>query len=73
MRDFLGMTNAVKAQIIVAINALLAFLQTFGITLSNEQQGALLVLVNALLGLWVGLTYTNSHKRKVEYDRGAPG
>lgn len=58
------MTNATKAQIIVVVNAIFAFLQTFGIDMTDEQEGATLVLVNALLGLWVGLTYNYSHKRK---------
>jgi hypothetical protein len=60
------MTNAVKAQIIVVVNAILALLQAFHINLSPGQQGAILVLVNAVLALWVGLTYSYSHKRTEE-------
>lgn len=63
MQRIATMTNATKAQIIVVINALFAFLQAFGVDLTDEQQGAILVLINALLGLWVGLTYNSSHKR----------
>lgn len=59
----IAMTNATKAQIIVVTNALIAFLQAFGIDFTDEQQGALIVLVNAVLGLWVGLTYDLSRKR----------
>lgn len=63
MNRFATMTNATKAQIIVVINALLALLQSFGVDLTDQQQGAILVLVNAGLGLWVGLTYKDSVKR----------
>jgi hypothetical protein len=64
MQTFLGMTNAVKAQIIVVINALLALLEEFGLNLTDGQQTAIIVLVNAVLALWVGLTYSYSHKRQ---------
>jgi hypothetical protein len=60
----MNMTNATKAQIIVVINALLALLQAFHVNLSPGQQGAILVFINAVLALWVGLTYTYSHKRE---------
>jgi len=57
------MTNALKAQIIVAINAILGLLQVFGVNMTDEQQGAIIVVANAILALWVGLTYSQSHKR----------
>lgn len=63
MRNFLVMTNATKALIIGVVNAVLGLLQVFGVMLSDAQQGAILVLVNALLALWVGVTFTYSHKR----------
>lgn len=63
MQYFAEMTNATKAQIIVLINAIFALLQAFGVDFSDEQQGATLVLVNAVLALWVGLTYQSSRKR----------
>jgi hypothetical protein len=63
MRNFLVMTNAVKALIIVVINAVLGLLTSFGVNLSDKQQAAIIALVNAILGLWVALTYTYSHKR----------
>jgi hypothetical protein len=63
MNGLATMTNATKAQIIVVINALLALLQSFGVDLTDEQQGAILILINAGLGLWVGLTYKDSTKR----------
>lgn len=64
MQYFAEMTNATKAQIIVLINAIFALLQAFGVDFSDEQQGATLVLVNAVLALWVGLTYQYSRKRQ---------
>lgn len=64
MQSFAEMTNATKAQIIVLINAIFALLQAFGVDFSDEQQGATLVLVNAVLALWVGLTYQYSRKRQ---------
>jgi hypothetical protein len=64
MERLLVMTNATKAQIIVFINAIFGLLQAFGIDFTDEQQGAVLVVVNALLALWVGLTYADSHKRE---------
>lgn len=67
MNRFLSMTNATKAQIIVVVNAVFALLVTFGIDLSDGQQGAIVVLVNAILSLWVGTTFTHSHKRETDY------
>lgn len=63
MNTFLTMTNAVKAQIIVAINAVFALLTAFNVELSDKKEGAIIVLVNAILALWVALTYQYSHKR----------
>lgn len=57
------MTNAVKAQIIVAINAFMGLLDAFGVDMSDKQKSAVVVFVNAVLALWVLLTYKNSHKR----------
>jgi hypothetical protein len=66
MNKFLVMTNAVKAQVIAVINAFLTVLLLFGVTLSEDQKGAILLFVNAILALWVSLTYQYSHKRKAE-------
>lgn len=63
MSRFLEMTNAVKAQIIVAINAFMGLLDAFGVDMSDKQKSAVVVFVNAVLALWVLLTYKNSHKR----------
>lgn len=57
------MTNAVRAQIIVAVNALLALAANFGVGVSSNQAGAISLAVNAVLGVWVALTYKNSPKR----------
>lgn len=66
MNAFITMTNATKAQIIVFINAIFAVLQAFGVDFTDEQQGAILVLINAIIALWVGLTYKSSFKRTSE-------
>jgi hypothetical protein len=57
------LTNAVKAAIISAVNAVLALLAAFGAGFSDAQNGAIIVAVNALLGLWVAVTYKNSPTR----------
>ncbi len=57
-------SNATKAQAIIAINALMAVLVEFGIDLSEKQQAAIAILVNALLSLYIGLTFKQSGKRK---------
>ena len=58
----LGVTNAVKAQIIALLNALVGVAIAFE-WLSEGQAGAVLVALNAILSLLVGLTYQYSHKR----------
>lgn len=59
----LTMTNATKAQIIIAVNAIIALLMAFGIDFTDEQQGAIVAALNAALGLWVAFTYDRSKKR----------
>jgi len=56
-------TNATKAQVIVVVNTVVALLVSFGLNLSNEQMAAITAAVNAILSLWVGLTYKDSPKR----------
>ena len=63
MKKLLLITNATKANIIAVVNAALALLVNFGVTLSDGQQAAVVGAVNAVLVLWVGLTYTQSAKR----------
>lgn len=57
------MTNAVRAAIIAAVNAVLSLLLAFGVGVSDAQVAAIGVTVNALLGLWVALTYKDSPTR----------
>lgn len=57
------MTNAVRAAIIAAVNAVLSLLLAFGVGVSDAQVAAIGVTVNALLGLWVALTYKDSPAR----------
>ena len=58
-----ALTNATKAQIITALNALLALGITFHVVLTAVQLGAIDVAANAVLSLVVGLTYTQSALR----------
>lgn len=62
------MTNATKAQIIVAINSLLMLAIAFDIALTEAQVGAIGVAANAVLSLYVGLTYKDSPARDPQYD-----
>ena len=57
------LTNAQKAAIIVFVNALLSTAVVFGLPLSEVQFGALDLLVNTALGLYVALTYKLSPRR----------
>lgn len=56
-------TNAAKAQVILAVNAVVALLIAFHVVLTAPQLGAVDVAVNAVLSAFVALTYTQSHKR----------
>ena len=62
------MTNAVRAQIIVLVNAGLAMLVSFGVNVTDGQQAAIQGGVNALLGLWVAMTYHTSPYREIDPD-----
>ena len=57
------MTNAVKAGIIAAINAALGLAVALGAPLTDVQTGAMLALGNAVLSLFVLVTYKDSPKR----------
>jgi uncharacterized membrane protein len=59
-------TNATKAQVITVVNALLGLLVAFDVALTTAQQGAITVAANAILSLWVVLTYKDSPKRVPE-------
>jgi hypothetical protein len=59
-----GLTNANKAAVIVAVNALLILIQAFfPEAMSDQQRTALEGFVNAVLGAWVAFTYKDSPKR----------
>jgi hypothetical protein len=57
------LTNAVKANLIAVLNALLIAATLFGLDLSDEQVLAIMGVANALGVLAVGLTYKDSPKR----------
>jgi hypothetical protein len=60
------MTNATKANIIAAINAVLACAMLFGLPVSDVQVGGIGIAVNAVLAVFVGLTFKSSPKRLPE-------
>ena len=57
------LTNASKAQIIAVVNGMLGLVIAFGVTMTDAQQVSITTLVNAVLALWVGLTYKASPRR----------
>ena len=63
LKQIVQTTNASKAQLILAINAVFAALVVFHVALTQAQIGAVDLAVNAVLSLFVGLTYTQSSKR----------
>lgn len=62
------MTNATKANVIAAVNAALTLIVSFGANVSDGQQAAITGAVNAILVLWISLTYTQSAKRIPDQD-----
>jgi hypothetical protein len=58
-----NMTNATKALVIAFVNAGLALVSAFGVSLSDAQSAAVITFVNAGLALWIALTYKDSSKR----------
>lgn len=60
------MTNALKAQIIVSVNALLGLIVLFGVPLTTQQQAGITLFVNSVLAIYVGMTYKRSPKRLPE-------
>jgi hypothetical protein len=66
-------TNAVKAQVIAALNAALGVLAAFNVaSLTDTQKGALLAAVNVVFGLIVAVTYKSSVKRVPDPPAVAP-
>lgn len=73
-REGYTLTNATKANIIAVVNAALSLALLFGLPLTEQQFGGIMVLVNAVGILVVGLTYKNSAKRVPEIpDEPQPG
>ncbi len=60
------MTNATKALMIALLNSGLSLLVSFGFTLTDAQTAAVTGFANALLAVWVAVTYQNSPKRKAD-------
>ena len=56
-------TNAQRAAIVAAANAVLSVSVLLGVPLSADQAAGIGVAVNALLGVWVTFTYKDSPKR----------
>lgn len=63
LSQLLTITNATKAQIISAINAIFGVLIAFNVVLSQSQLGAIDIAANAVLSLFVAITYTASSMR----------
>ena len=63
MNAIQNMTNATKALVIAFLNAGLALLTAFGLSLSADQVAAIVAFANTGLALWVALTYRDSPKR----------
>jgi hypothetical protein len=57
------LTNATKANLIAALNAVLVCATLFGLDLTDAQVVAVMGVANALGVLVVGLTYKDSPKR----------
>ena len=63
MGKLLTMTNALRAQIVVAVNSIVALVVAFGVNLSDKQTGAITLALNAILGVWIAATYKDSPRR----------
>lgn len=60
---FAVLTNATKAQIGFAINAILLVLVAFNVVLTQTQLASISIAVNAVLSLFVAGTYAQSNMR----------
>lgn len=54
------MTNALKAHVIALVNAVMILCVAFGVPLTDAQYGAIGLVVNSALSIWVALTYKHS-------------
>jgi hypothetical protein len=52
----LGLTNAQKGLLSAVVSAGLSLAVAFGLNVTADQIAAIVTFVNALLGLWIGLT-----------------
>jgi hypothetical protein len=52
----LGLTNAQKGLISAVVSAALSLGVAFGLNVTADQTAAIVTFVNAVLGLWIGLT-----------------
>jgi hypothetical protein len=57
------MTNATKAQVMIAVNAGLQLLPLFGLLTDNNQMAGVAAFVNAVAAIFIGTTYRNSPTR----------
>jgi uncharacterized membrane protein len=55
-----GLTNAQKGLVSAVVSACLSLAVAFGLSITADQTAAIVTFVNALLGLWIGLTAGNS-------------
>lgn len=62
-KKILTATNASKAQVVIVVNAIFAVLQAFDVVATQTQVASVQLLVDALLGLFVGLTFQQSAMR----------
>ena len=62
-KKILTATNAAKAQLAIAINAIFAVLQAFNVVATQAQIASIQIAVDAVLALLVGLTFTQSSMR----------
>ena len=63
MNRLAEITNATKANLIAVVNTALALLIVYGVNISDAQSAATVGFVNAVLVLWVSVTYAWSAKR----------
>ena len=67
-QELFTVSNATKAQILAAINAVLGLLIAFHVVFTQEQMGAIDVAINAIASLIVGLTFQLSAMRKTKAE-----
>lgn len=63
MGFFNNITNATKGLVIAFIDSCLGVAMVFGVGLDTAQHGAIMLLANTALALWIALTYKESPTR----------